>query len=337
MLRLVIKRIAQIVPILFVLSVAVFAWLRALPGGPANAMLGENASPEAIAKLNAEYALDEPIWSQFVTFFISLLKLDLGQSIRTRQPVVDEIATRFPATIELTATALVIAVAVGVPLGVVAAKKHGRWPDRMSVVGSLLGISIPVFFLALILKYIFAVKLGWLPSAGRISSTSELESRTGFYVLDGILAGDTTATWDALRHLVLPATALASVPLAVISRVTRASVLEVTNESYMRTAQAKGLTAWRFNFHHLLRNALLPVTTMIGLQGGILLSGAVLTETVFGWGGMGSWMLQSIQFRDFPAMQAGIMFLAIVFIVVNLLVDLLYMVIDPRLKYGVLQ
>jgi len=321
-----------VIPILFALSVAVFVWLRALPGGPANALLGENASAEAIEKLNADYSLDQPIWTQYLNYLGSLIRLDFGQSIRTRQPIVDEIATRFPATIELTVCALLIAVAVGVPLGVVAAKNHGRWPDRLSVVGSLLGISIPVFFLALILKYVFAVKLGWLPSAGRVSSTSQVEQITGFYVLDALISRDLEALKDAVAHLILPSIALASVPLAVISRVTRASVLEVTRESYMRTAMAKGLGSWRFNAHHLLRNALLPVITIIGLQGGILLSGAVLTETVFGWGGMGSWMLQSIQFRDFPALQAGILFLALIFVLVNLLVDLTYLVVDPRLK-----
>ncbi|WGX96922.1 ABC transporter permease [Nocardioides sp. L-11A] len=332
MLRLVGQRLAQTAPILFALSLAVFAWVRALPGGPANALLGEHASPEAIAEVNAAYALDEPIWTQYWRFVVKLVQLDLGSSIRTRQPVMDEIASRFPATVELTVAGLLIAVVVGVPLGTLAAKYHGRWPDRLSVVGSLLGISIPVFFLALLLKYVFAVELGWLPASGRLEPTSQAAHPTGFYVLDGILTRDGAAVVDALRHLLLPALALASVPLAIISRVTRASLLQVQTESYIRTATAKGLGPLRFNVHHLLRNGLLPVITIVGLQGGILLSGAVLTETVFSWGGMGSWMLTSIQYRDFPAMQAGILFLALIFVLVNMLVDLTYLVIDPRLK-----
>ena len=332
MLKLIAQRLVQTVPILFALSVAVFAWVRALPGGPANALLGEHASPEAIAEVNAAYALDEPIWTQYWHFVGKLAQFDFGASIRTRQPVIDEIASRFPATIELTVAGLLIAVLVGVPLGTLAAKYHGRWPDRLSVVGSLLGISVPVFFLALMLKYVFAVKLGWLPASGRIEPTSQAVHPTGFYILDGILTRDGAAVVDALRHLLLPAIALASVPLAIISRVTRASILQVQTESYIRTATAKGLGTIRFNVHHLLRNGLLPVITIVGLQGGILLSGAVLTETVFSWGGMGSWMLTSIQYRDFPAMQAGILFLALIFVLVNLLVDLTYLLIDPRLK-----
>jgi peptide/nickel transport system permease protein len=246
--------------------------------------------------------------------------------------VSSEIRRRFPATIELALAAMLFAVGLGIPLGFLAARRSGTVIDQSSMIGSLIGISIPVFFLAFVLKYVFAVKLGWLPSVGRLDVLREVRHPTGFYVLDGILTLDFATTVDALRHLVLPGIALGTIPLAIVTRITRAAVLEVENEDYVRTARAKGLTAPVVNRRHILKNAMLPITTVIGLQTGLLLSGAVLTEIVFAWGGMGSFLYQAVFDRDFPVLQGGILFLAIVFVVVNLVVDIGYGLLDPRIR-----
>jgi peptide/nickel transport system permease protein len=251
----------------------------------------------------------------------------------SRRAVITEIGERFPATIELTIAAMIFAVGVGIPLGFLAAKRYQGAIDQLSVAGSLLGVAIPVFFLGLVLKYVFAVRLGWLPTVGRADATSTAPHPTGFYLLDAIITNDRVALVDAVRHLILPAIALGTIPLAIVTRITRAAVLDVVNEDYVRTAQAKGLQPRVVDRRHVLRNAMLPVTTIIGLQMGLLLSGAILTETVFAWGGMGQWMYQAISFRDYAVLQAGILFLAIVFVLVNLLVDLSYSLIDPRIRY----
>jgi peptide/nickel transport system permease protein len=252
--------------------------------------------------------------------------------VTTRRPVVDELEQRFPATIELAIVALIFAVGLGVPLGFVAAKKYGGAVDQASLFISLIGISIPVFFLAILLKYIFAVELGLLPTVGRIDATIDLEHPTNFYLLDALIAGDLEALWDVMTHMILPAIALGSIPLAIIARITRASVLDVQNEDYVRTARAKGLQPRIVDVRHVFRNALLPITTIIGLQVGLLLSGAVLTETVFAWPGMGTWLVDAIKARNYPVLQGGILFVAFVFVIVNLLVDLLYGLINPRIR-----
>ncbi len=243
-----------------------------------------------------------------------------------------EFEHRFPATVELALAAMIFAVAVGIPLGFIAAKRYGSIFDHVSLVGSLIGISIPIFFLGLILKWIFAVKLGWLPSIGRESVLSEAKHPTNFYVLDAIIQGQGGQLVDVLKHLLLPAVALGSIPLAVVARITRAAVLDVQNEDYVRTARAKGLPPRIVDSRHVLRNALLPVSTIIGLQTGLLLSGAVLTETVFAWPGIGSWLKDAIFNRDYPVLQGGILFVAIVFVLVNLLVDISYAIINPRIR-----
>jgi peptide/nickel transport system permease protein len=246
--------------------------------------------------------------------------------------VSEEIGRRFPATVELALAAMILAVAVGIPLGFVAAKRHGSWIDHSSLVGSLLGISIPVFFLGIVLKYVFSVQLGLLPTVGRIDVRIDAEHPTNFYILDAILTLNFEALYSSVEHLILPAIALASIPLAIIARITRASVLDVQNEDYVRTARAKGLDPSVVDRRHVLRNALLPITTIIGLQVGILLSGAVLTETVFAWPGMGTWLVDAIDNRDFPVLQGGILFLAVVFVLVNLVVDVSYGYINPRIR-----
>jgi peptide/nickel transport system permease protein len=334
MLRFVVRRLILLVPILIGLSILVFLWIRLLPGGPAQALLGERGTDEQVAQIERQYGLDEPIYVQYWAYIAEVLRGNLGNSIGTRQPVTEELKQRFPATIELALAAMVFSVVFGIPLGFIAAKKYGSIVDHASLFVSLLGISIPVFFLAIILKYVFAVQLGWLPTVGRIDVLIDLEHPTNFYVLDAIIAGDMAALWDVLQHLILPAIALGSIPLAVIARITRASVLDVQNEDYVRTARAKGVAPRLVDSRHVLRNALLPIATIIGLQTGLLLSGAVLTETVFAWPGIGTWLVTAIEARDFPVLQGGILFVAIVFVLVNLIVDVLYAVINPRIRYS---
>ena len=332
MLRFIVRRLLLLIPILLGLSLLVFFWIRALPGGPAEALLGERATPEAVAAIERQYGLDQPVYVQYWHFLKKTASFDFGDSITSRQPVLEELKLRFPATVELAIAAMLFSTFLGVPLGFIAAKKHDTWIDHGSLFASLLGISIPIFFLAILLKYIFAVQLGWLPTVGRLSVLIDLEHPTNFYVLDAILTGNWEALWDALKHLILPAIALGTIPLAIIARITRAAVLDVQNEDYVRTARAKGVHPRAVDIRHVLRNALLPVSTIIGLQVGLLLSGAVLTETVFAWPGMGQWLVQAIEDRNYPVLQGGILFLALVFVLVNLIVDVSYAFINPRIR-----
>ncbi len=332
MLRFVARRLLQLGPILLGLSVLLFFWLRALPGGPAVALLGERATPEAIARIEELYGLDQPWYVQYGRFLTRAVQLDFGNSSRTNRPVVEEMLRTFPATIELTIGALIFAIGIGIPLGYFAARRYGSWLDNLSVSGSLLGVAVPVFFLAYILKYVFAVQLGWLPTSGRQSPRIDAEHPTGFYILDGLITGNPAATWDAIVHLILPAIALGSISLAIIVRITRASVLDVVNEDYVRTAEAKGLLERTITRRHILRNALLPVATVIGLTAGLLLSGAILTETVFAWDGVGRFVYEAIQNRDYAVLQGFILMIAFIYVLVNLAVDVSYGLIDPRVR-----
>ena len=334
MLRFVVRRFLLLIPILLGLSILVFVWIRALPGSPAQALLGERATPETIRAINHQYGLDRPIYVQYGQYLKETVELHLGTSITTRQPVLSEIRTRFPATVELAAAAGFFSILIGIPLGFFAAKRHRTMFDHVSLMISLLGISIPIFFLALILKYIFAVQLGWLPTVGQISVLIDIPHPTNFYLLDALLAGNLGAFWDVVQHLILPAIALGSIPLAIITRITRAAVLDVQNEDYIRTARAKGMAPRVVDMRHVLRNALLPVTTIVGLQVGLLLSGAILTETVFAYPGIGSWLRQAISDRNYPVIQGGILFVAIIVVFVNLLVDISYGLINPRIRLG---
>ena len=336
MLRFVVRRLLLLIPILLGLSVLLFAWVRALPGGPAQALLGERATPDAVAQLNALYGFDRPVLQQYLSYLGRLVRGDLGVSTTTRQPVTEELVRLFPATIELTLFALLIAVGLGIPLGYVAARRHLTWVDSSAVLASLLGVTIPVFFLGFILKYVFAVQLAWLPATGRQDPRLFTEHPTGFYVLDGFVVGRPDAALDAFLHLILPAAALATIPLAIIARITRASVLDVVNEDYVRTADAKGLSRGTITRRHVLRNALLPVVTVIGLQIGLLLSGAVLTETVFAFPGVGSFLVDAIRTRDYAVVQGFILVIAVIVVVVNLLVDISYGLIDPRMRTSVI-
>ncbi len=338
MLRFAVRRIMLMIPVLFGLSVLLFAWLRALPGDPARALLGEKATPEAIARINEQYGFDQPLLQQYVTYVGQLVRGDFGSSPRTGEPVLETFMLRFPATIELAVAALLFAVVVGIPLGYLAAKRAGGLLDTLTVSASLAGVVIPVFVLAYLLKVVFAVGLpglkflAVLPSSGRQSVTIDATHITNFYVLDGLLTREFDASWDAILHLILPAIALGSIPLAIIVRMTRASVLDVLHEDYVRTAKAKGLDPGLISRRHVLHNALLPVTTTIGLQTGALLSGAVLTESVFAFNGIGSYLFEAISNLDFAVLQGFIVFIALVYALVNLVVDLLYGLIDPRLR-----
>ena len=332
MLRFVVRRLLLLIPILLGLSILVFIWIRALPGSPATTLLGERATQEQIEAINKQYGLDDPLPQQYLRYLRTTLRGDFGDSVTSRRPVVDEFKERFPATIELAIAAMIFSIVFGVPLGFIAAKRHGSWIDHTSLIASLIGISIPIFFLAIILKYIFAVQLGWLPTVGRISVLIDLEHPTNFYILDAIIAGDPEALWDVIKHLILPAIALGTIPLAIIARITRAAVLDVQNEDYIRTARAKGVAPGTVDRRHVLRNAMLPIVTIIGLQMGLLLSGAVLTETVFAWPGVGTWLVDAIQARNYAVLQGGILFIALVFVLVNLLVDLSYGFLNPRIR-----
>jgi len=332
MLRFIVRRLMLLVPILLGLSILIFMWIRALPGSPAQALLGERATPAAVAQVRRQYGLDKPLPVQYWRYLDTTIHGHLGTSIVSRRPVTTELRERFPATVELSIAAMFVAISLGIPLGFFAAKKYGTLFDHGSLVMSLIGVSTPIFFLALVLKYIFAVRLGWLPSIGRQDVLLDTPHPTNFYILDGIVTGQWVAAWDALKHLILPAIALGSIPLAIVARITRAAVLDVQNEDYVRTARAKGLSPRIVDSRHVFRNAMLPVTTIIGLQTGLLLSGAVLTETVFALPGMGSWLANAIFNRDYPVIQGGILFTAIVFVLVNLVVDISYAIINPRIR-----
>ena len=332
MLRYVVRRLLGVIPTLLVLSFLLYAWLRSLPGGPATALLGEKATPEKIASLNRTLGLDQPIWVQYFKFLGRCLTGNFGASLSSARPVISELSDALPATIELSVAALLFAIVLGIPLGYLSARRRGGFFDNSTVIGTLIGVAVPIFFLGYMLKQWFAVDLGWLPPSGRITAGMDQTKITGFLVLDGIMTREWDVVLDALRHLILPALCLGTIPLAVIVRITRASVLDVLNEDYVRTAEAKGLRARTIRSRHVLRNALLPVSTTIGLQAGLLLAGAVLTEKVFVWGGIGSLLAEGIEKRDYPRLQALILVAALTYVLVNLLVDISYALIDPRVR-----
>jgi len=332
--RFIIRRLFQMVGVVFVLSLLLFLWLRSLPGGPVSAILGERATPETTAALREALGLDEPIYVQYLKFLQRAAQGEFGAStaVLPGRDALEIFFTRLPATIELSIIAMAIAIVFAIPLGYVAAKRHGSTIDNGAVVLSLIGVAVPVFFLAFLLKYWFAIESPVFPVSGRQDSALGCTRITNFFVLDGLLTREIDCTTDALRHLVLPAIALATIPFAVIFRITRASVLDVLDEDYVRTAEAKGLTTQVIRARHVMRNALLPVVTTIGLQTGGLLAGAVLTETVFNFGGIGSTLAQAFTQRDYAVLQVLILATAVIYVVVNLIVDISYAVIDPRVR-----
>ena len=334
MTKYIVRRLFQAIIALFMLSVLLFIWLRSLPGGPVSALLGERSTPADREALERALGLDQPIFVQYWRFLTRALSGDFGTStfVAPGQDALDVFLARLPATVELSAFALLIAVTLAIPIGYIAARKRGRPLDTGAVMFSLIGVAVPVFFLAFVLRDVFAVNLGWLPASGRSTVGINSTNVTGLFVLDGLLTREWDAAWDAFKHLILPALALASIPFAVIFRITRASVLDVLDEDYVRTARAKGLKANVIRVRHILRNALIPVVTTIGLQIGALLAGAVLTERVFSFRGIGHALAYGFTNRDYAVLQVLIMMAALIYIVVNLLVDIAYAIIDPRVR-----
>jgi peptide/nickel transport system permease protein len=333
-IKYIVRRLIGAIPVLFGLSIILFAFIHMLPGDPAASLLGQHATPELTAQIRQQLGLDKPLWEQYLLYLGQLLQGDLGKSIINNRPIVEEFLRRFPGTIELTLGALIFAVGLGIPLGRYAARHVQKLGDGMVTVISLLGVSIPIFVLGLSLQYVFAVQLKILPTAGRLDPRIAIEYHTNFVLIDTLLAGDWNAFLNGLTHLILPAIALGSIPLAIITRITRASVLDVSNEDYVRTARAKGLSEGRVDNRHVMRNAWLPVVTVIGLQVGGLLAGAVITETIFAWNGVGRWTVEAIQDHDYFVVQSTILIFAVIFLIVNLVVDIGYAFINPRIRYA---
>ncbi|MBJ7579401.1 ABC transporter permease subunit [Devosia sp. MC532] len=333
MLNYILRKLALIIPTLIGISICAFAFVRVLPGDPILAMAGQHGvTPERYEILKEQFGYNLPIWQQYFNYVGGLLQGDFGVSLATKRPVLNEFFTLFPATVELALMAMLFAVAIGVPFGVLAAVKRGSWIDQLSMSVALAGYSMPIFWWGLLLMMFFSAYLGWTPVSGRIALTFFLKPITGFMLIDTLLHGNWPAFVSALRHLILPAIVLGTIPLAVIARQTRSAMLEVLGEDYVRTAKAKGLSSRRVVNVHALRNAMIPVITTIGLQVGLLLGGAILTETIFSWPGIGKWMIDSISKRDYVAVQSGLFLIACIVMVVNLIVDVLYAVINPRIR-----
>jgi len=336
MFRFLLKRLALTIPTFIALMFITFVMIRLVPGDPIEVRRGERGiSPERLEQLRHEMGLDQPVWKQFLDYVNALLHGDFGTSIISKAPVLHEFLTLFPATLELTLCAMVFAVVLGVPAGVIAASRRGGVYDQSLMGLALTGYSMPIFWWGLILILVMSNTLGLTPVSGRVDLIKfYYEPVTGFMLIDSLLSGQKGAFWDAVHHLILPTIVLGTVPLAVIARMTRSSMLEVLEEDYVRTARAKGLSWTRVVGVHALRNALIPVVTVIGLQVGGLLAGAVLTETIFSWPGVGKWLIESINRRDYPALQGGILLIATIVILVNLVVDLLYGLINPRIRHA---
>lgn len=314
-------------------SIVVFFMVRAIPGDPAQIMLGQQATQEQVQQIRENMGLDKPIFVQYGLFLKDALRGDLGDSIVTGRPVTTELLTRLPATLELTTFAMLIAILVGIPVGVISAVRQYSLLDKTTSVLALTGISMPIFWLAMILVVIFGVNLELLPFPGRLDPTTGITAITGLVLVDSLLTLNFAGFWDGLLHLIMPALALATIPMAVIMRMTRSSMLEVMNEDYVRTARAKGVVPWRVVFKHALRNAMLPTITVIGLQTGLLMGGAIITETIFSWPGIGLYTYNSISSRDYASIQGVVLYAALLFVLINLLVDILYAILDPRVRY----
>ena len=333
MLRYISKRLLDLVPVILGITLLVFLFLQLIPGDPAVVLLGQRATPTQVEALREQLGLNEPLPLQYLAFLGKLLRLDFGRSIISGIPITQEIAVRWPATFELSVAAMMVAMVLGIPAGIIAAVRKNGWIDNIAMSTSLLGVSLPVYWLGLLLIYLFAVNLRWLPPSGRLSVGVDFQPFTGFYLLDTLLQFNFAAFGNVLIHLILPAITLGTIPLAIIARITRSAMLEVLSQDYIRTARAKGLRERWVIMKHALKNALLPVVTIIGLQFGTLLSGAILTETIFSWPGIGSWIYEGILNRDYPVVQGGVVFVAIVFVLINLLVDISYAFLDPRIQF----
>ena len=328
----ILRRILIVIPTLLGVTLVIFSMLAITPGDPAELLLGERATKDSLEAMREYLGLKKPLYVQYGMFLKRVIRLDLGETIWTRERVSAEIMQRFPATIELAIAAMILSSLIGVALGIVSATKQYSWFDYASMLGSLLGVSMPVFWLGLMLMLLFSLTLGWFPMSGRMGTDVELTVITNFYILDSVLTRNWDALKDVLLHLALPAMALSTIPLAIVARMTRSSMLEVLRQDYIKTARAKGLGETKIVLKHAFRNGLIPVVTVVGLQFGILMGGAILTETVFAWPGVGKWLYEGVVKRDYMVIQGGTLLIATTFVMVNLIVDVLYAVINPRIS-----
>jgi len=335
MLRFVLTKLAGLIPTFFGVTLFVFAMIRLIPGDPIEVLAGERGiDPTRHAELMHQYGFDRPVLVQYGFYIADVLRGDLGKSLVTKKPVLEDFKQLFPATVELSICAMIFALVIGLPVGVLAGVRRGRAADHTVMALSLTGFSMPIFWWGLLLIILFSVKLGWTPVSGRLDFAYFVDPVTNFMLIDTLLSDEKGSFLDALHHLVLPSIVLGTIPLAVVARMTRSSMLEVLSEDYIRTARAKGLSPLRVIGLHALRNALIPVVTVIGLQTGLLLAGAILTETIFSWPGIGKWLIDSISRRDYPSVQGGVLMVAIVVMTVNFVVDLLYGLINPRIRHA---
>lgn len=346
--RYILRRFISVIPTLLGVAFVIFMFQRLIPGDPAVAMLGEHATQENVERIREQFGLNRPAFldrdalrrgdlagffdSQFIRYLGRLVRFDLGTSIHRRIPVTETLGERFPATLELAFLSILIALLVGLPVGIASASRRNSLLDGVTMIGSLIGVSMPIFWLGLMEIMLFAILLNWLPTGGRLTVSFNADI-THLLLIDTLLKGNFPAFVDALKHILMPALALATIPMAIIARMTRSSMLDVLQEDYIRTAKAKGLVERVVLYRHALKNAFLPVITIIGIQIGSLLAGAVLTETIFSWPGIGKWVYDSILARDYPIVQGVTLLIALIFLIVNLLVDLSYALLDPRIKY----
>ncbi|WP_079505786.1 ABC transporter permease [Mesobacillus jeotgali] len=328
-----VRRIFSLIPVLLGLSLIVFFMIRAIPGDPAQVILGQLATKEAMADLTRELGLDQPWYVQYFNYLGGLLTGDLGQSLRTKSEISNEVWPYLAATMELSFVAMLIAIFIGVNAGIISAWFQNSWFDYGAMIFALVGVSMPIFWLGLMEQWMFAINLDILPTSGREEVRNPVNAITNFYIIDTLIQGRTDQFVEVLKHLVLPAMALATIPMAIIARITRSTMLEVMRSDFIRTARAKGLSMFWVVYKHSLKNAIIPVLTVIGLQTGLLLGGAILTETIFSWPGIGRYIYEAINYRDYPVIQSGILIIALIFVLINLVVDLLYAAIDPRIKY----
>ena len=334
MLGYLLRRVIATIPVVLLISLLVFLLIHAAPGDPADLLLSEEASPEDIADARRRWGLDQPIYVQYLRFLANILAGDLGTSFRYADPVITLIGERVPATIELAGASMLIAIIFGIPLGVWAGARPNSWVDNVGSTIGFFGISMPSFWFGIMLILIVSGYLNWLPSSGRATYGIAQGSDTGFYIINNLIAGNMKAAWDGIKYIIMPAIALGTAMMGLIMRVTRSSVMEVMDEDYVRTARAKGLGERTVLWQHVLRNALVPVITVVGLELGTLLSGSIIVETVFAWPGSGSLLIAAIQARDYPLITGTVLTYTIAFVVINFVIDILYAVIDPRIRFG---
>lgn len=329
----ILRRILNLIFVLLIVSVLIFTLIRLAPGDPAQVMAGEHASPQILAEARAKWGLDKPIIEQYFIWFGHIIRGDFGRSIVSHESVLTELLLRFPNTFELSLFAMVFAILIGLPAGITSAVRRYSFFDYFSMFIALSGVSMPVFWLGIMLLIIFGVKLNWLPIGGRLSVYTSLKPITHFYLIDSLLMFNIPAFLDTLRHLILPSIALGTIPMAFLARITRSSMLDVLHQDYIRTARSKGVKESIVIRKHALRNALIPILTAAGTEFALLMGGAILTETVFSWPGIGTYVIQAVNARDYPAVQGSVLFIAFLIALVNLIVDILYAYIDPRIKY----